>query len=380
MHIPFNKPYVSGNEAIHIASVISKGHLSGNGEYTQKCQKYFEDRYGFGKVLLTNSCTAALEMSAILADIKSGDEVIVPSYTYVSTANAFALRGANIVFADSLPNNPNIDPDKIENLITDKTKALVIVHYAGFACNMDKIVAIAKKHNLILIEDAAHAIESKYKDKYLGTYGDMATFSFHETKNIITGEGGMLAINNEKLYERAEIIWEKGTNRASFNRGEVPCYQWIDIGSSFLPSDLTAAFLFGQLEIIDRIQQKRIKLFDYYYDNLIKIANKYSFKLPDIPEFSTKNGHIFYIVLPSNEVRTKLADYLKSKNIHALFHYLSLHQSPYYKAVNPNAEELKNSQMFTSCLLRLPMYYSLTYDEIDYVVENIHAFFSDINK
>src|SRR6478672_3554143 len=332
--IPFNKPYLTGKETHYIQDAVASGKISGNGIYTQKCQDFFEKKYGFKKALLTTSCTDALEMAAILADLKQGDEVIVPSFTFVSTAIAFIRQGAKIVFADSYADNPNIDADTIESLITSRTKAIVPVHYAGVACDMDKIMELAARYNLIVIEDAAQAIDSFYtsKDgsvKALGSIGHLAAFSFHETKNIISGEGGMLAINDERFIHRAEIIWEKGTNRAEFFRGEINKYGWVDIGSSFLPSEVISAFLWAQIENLDDIQKKRIALWNAYHTGL-SAAQLSNIELPKIPEFATNNGHMFYISLKNIEERERLISKLKLNGYHAVFHYISLHSSDYY--------------------------------------------------
>lgn len=348
--------------ALYVSSGY-KGKLSGNGDFTKLCQKYFEDRYGFKKCLLTTSCTDALEMAAILCDIQPGDEVIVPSYTFVSSALAFVRAGAKIVFADSEPNNPNIDASNIEDLITSKTKVIVPVHYAGVACDMDTIMDIANRHNLLVVEDAAQAIDSYYKGRPLGSIGHLAAFSFHETKNIIAGEGGLLVINDERFIRRAEIIWEKGTNRAEYFRGEVNKYGWVDTGSSFLPSEVVAAFLWAQLEHLDQIQNKRKALWQRYYDNLSNNP-KAKYSLPVIPEFATNNAHMFYLVCNSLEDRTKLIQKLKDSGVLAVFHYLSLHSSPYYKD-KYDGRELPNCDRFADCLVRLPMYYELSVEYVD---------------
>lgn len=370
MSIPFNKPFLVGNELAYIKDALAKGQLSGNGFYTKKCHDFFEKKYGFKKCLLTTSCTDALEMAAILVNIESGDEVIMPSYTFVSTANAFVLRGAKIIFADSRPDIPNIDLDKVEELITPKTKALVIVHYAGIACDMDKALEITKKYNLILIEDAAQAIDSFYKSKPLGSFGHLAAFSFHETKNIISGEGGMLVVNDEKLVKRSEIIWEKGTNRAEFFRGEVNKYGWVDMGSSFLPSELTASFLFAQLENLEMIQNKRKKIWQYYYENLKPLEEKGFIKLPKIPSFATNNAHMFYLICKNGEIRNNLLSGLKQSGILAVFHYLSLHQSQFYREKHDN-RELYFSDMYSDCLVRLPLFFDLNEEELSYIVNKI---------
>lgn len=404
--IPFNKPYLTGKETHYIYEAVNSGKLSGNGIFTKRCQDFFEQRYGFKKCLLTTSCTDALEMAAILCDIQPGDEVIIPSYTFVSTALAFVRQGAKIVFADSLPNHPNIDADKIEALITSRTKVIVPVHYAGVACDMDKIMALADKYNLLVVEDAAQAIDSYYKPlpasplkgeqdtrytnalqlnnptktpplggRGAGTIGHFAAFSFHETKNIISGEGGMLAINDERFIHRAEIIWEKGTNRAEFFRGEVNKYGWVDTGSSFLPSEVIAAFLWAQLENLDDIQNRRKALWQQYYDGLKPLAEKGYFKLPEIPDFATNNGHMFYLVCNSLEDRSKLIAYLKVNDILAVFHYLSLHSSEYY-APKHDRRELPNCDMFADCLVRLPLFYELKEEVLGDIARSIKDFYN----
>lgn len=371
--IPFNKPFLTGNETKYIAEAVQSGKISGDGIFTQKCHKFFESKYGFKKALLTTSCTDALEMAAILLDIKEGDEVIAPSYTFVSTVNAFVLRGAKIIFADSAGDNPNMDVEKVESLITQRTKVLLPVHYAGIACDMDKIMALAKKYNLFVVEDAAQAIDSLYKGKPLGSIGHLAAFSFHETKNIISGEGGLLAINDERFVKRAEIIREKGTNRSSFFRGEVDKYGWVDIGSSFLPSEVIAAFLFAQIENLDQIQAKRRLIWDTYLQRLAPISEG-NFSLPLIPDYATNNAHMFYIVLNSLEERSALIQHLKSLDILTVFHYLSLHKSPFYQDKYTGGE-LKNSDRYQDTLLRLPLYYNLTTAEVDLICQSIGNFF-----
>lgn len=368
--IPFNKPYLTGKEMHYIYQAVYSGKISGNGVYTQKCQQYFQQQYEFKKALLTTSCTDALEMCAILANIQPGDEVIIPSYTFVSTALAFVRQGAKIVFADSGKLHPGVDEDKLESLITPKTKAIVPVHYAGVACDMDKIMALAAKHNLLVIEDAAQAIESYYKGKALGSIGHMAAFSFHETKNINSGEGGLLAINDERFIKRSEIIWEKGTNRAEFFRGEINKYGWVDTGSSFLPSEIIAAYLWAQLENISDIQAKRIQVWQQYYDGLKATAAARGIGLPYIPDYATNNAHMFYLVCNSLEQRTELINKLKSNNILSVFHYLSLHKSPFY-AGQYNGTELKEADRYTDCLVRLPMYYELTPEQIQKIITTI---------
>jgi dTDP-4-amino-4,6-dideoxygalactose transaminase len=372
--IPFNKPYFTGKETEYIKEAVASGHISGNGKYTKKCQQFFEEKYGFKKTLLTTSCTDALEMAAILINLKEGDEVIMPSYTFVSTANAFVLRGAKIVFADSLPNHPNMDCYTLEALITPKTKVIVPVHYAGVACDMDAIMELAKKYNLFVVEDAAQAIDSYYtgKDgikKPLGSIGHLAAFSFHETKNIISGEGGMLAINDEQFINRAEIIWEKGTNRSAFFRGEVDKYGWVDIGSSFLPSEIIAAFLWAQLENLEDIQKTRKSHWEQYNSLLSEWANHNKISLPEIPNYATNNAHMFFLVCKNLEQRTSLIQHLKENNILAVFHYISLHKSPFYKEKHDD-RILPETDKFTDCLLRLPLFYELESDSVVSVLLN----------
>lgn len=359
MKVPFNKPYLTGKEVHYIYDAVATGKISGNGKYTQLSQNYMKQRYSFGKCLLTTSCTDALEMAAILCNVQPGDEVILPSYTFVSTANAFLLRGAILIFCDSRLDHPGIDEDKIEALITDKTKVIVPVHYAGVACDMDKIMALASHYKLYVVEDAAQAIDSYYTGadgvkRALGSIGHFGCFSFHETKNIQCGEGGMLAINDEQFYQRAEIIWEKGTNRSAFFRGEVDKYGWVDVGSSFLPSEVTAAFLWAQLEELDKIQAKRLEHWHAYYE---EYKNNKGFILPVIPKYATNNAHMFYLVAQNIEQRTKFIEYLKDeKGMHAVFHYLSLHHSK----MSTHETQCPESDRYTDCLVRLPLFYELT--------------------
>ncbi|MFN8344543.1 MAG: dTDP-4-amino-4,6-dideoxygalactose transaminase [Spirosomataceae bacterium] len=362
--IPFNKPYLSGKETQYIEEAVKSGKISGDGLFTKRCHTFFEHRYGFTKCLLTTSCTAALEMAAILLNIQSGDEVILPSYTFVSTANAFVLRGAKIIFADSNPLNPNLDAAQLESLITPRTKAIVAVHYAGIACDMEKIMQLAEKYRLFVVEDAAQAIHSYYLDKPLGSIGHLAAFSFHETKNIISGEGGMLVINDPGFIERAEIIREKGTNRSQFFRGEADKYSWVDIGSSFLPSEITAAFLFAQLENVERIQAKRRLLWDYYLERLAPLEKQGRLKLPYLPAYATNNAHIFYLLLADNRERQKVIDTLKAHDILAVFHYLSLHTSPYFQSKH-DGRALVHADRYTDTLLRLPLYFELELSEAE---------------
>lgn len=373
--IGFNVPHLTGNEMCYIETAVRQNvQLSGNGPFTKKCQRFFEDKYGFKKCLLTTSCTDALEMCTMLCDIQPGDEVIVPSYTFVSSALAFVRAGAKIVFANSMRRNPNIDAETIEALITPKTKVIVPVHYAGVACDMDRIMEIAGCHNLIVVEDAAQAIDSYYKGRPLGTIGHLSAFSFHETKNIISGEGGMLGINDERFIRRAEIIWEKGTNRAEFFRGEVNKYGWCDVGSSFLPSEVVAAFLWAQLEELENIQNKRKRLWNKYYELLAPIAAKGYFTMPDTPDYATNNAHMFYLVCNSLEERTALIKYLRENEVQAVFHYLSLHSSPYYQDKH-DGRALPNCDYYADCLVRLPMYYDLEDKDVERICGLIKEFY-----
>lgn len=379
--IDFNRPHLTGKEAHYMYQAVSKGKLSGNGDFTKKCQQFFQDRYGFKKCLLTTSGTDALEMCAMLCDLKPGDEVIIPSYTFVSTALAFLREGAKVVFADSMKRNPNLDADTIESLITPRTKVIVPVHYAGVACDMDKIMEIANRHNLLVVEDAAQAIDSFYTSNIkhqtlpLGGIGHLAAFSFHETKNITAGgEGGLLVVNDERFIRRAEILWEKGTNRAEFFRGEVNKYGWVDMGSSFLPAEINAAFLWAQLENLDEIQAKRKALWETYYKLLTPLADKHYFALPDIPEYASNNAHMFYLLLPDLEKRTALINYLKEHDIQAVFHYLSLHSSEFYKNKH-DGRELPECDRYMDTLVRLPLFYDLEIEQVELICKTIEEFF-----
>ena len=378
-NIPFNKPYLTGKENHYIYQAVASGKISGDGTFTKQCHEFFEKKFGFKKCLLTTSCTDALEMAAILINIEAGDEVIMPSYTFVSTSNAFVLRGAKIVFADSDTLNPNLDVTKLEALITPKTKAIVPVHYAGIACEMDAIMELANKYNLFVIEDAAQAIDSYYTDKNgitkpLGSIGHLSAFSFHETKNIMAGEGGMLVINDEQFMARAEIIREKGTNRSAFFRGEIDKYGWVDMGSSFLPSDIIAAFLFAQLENLENIQNKRKEIWNYYYKVLKSLEEKGYLKLPYLPDFASNNAHMFYVVCKNLEERQGLINALKKNNVLSVFHYLSLHKSPYYLSKH-DGRELPNSDFYSDSLLRLPMYYELTNEDLILITKTIFEYY-----
>ena len=379
--IDFNRPHLTGKEAHYMYQAVSKFHLSGNGEYTKKCQQFFEERYGFKKCLLTTSGTDALEMCAMLCDLKPGDEVIIPSYTFVSTALAFLREGAKVVFVDSMERNPNLDAEAIEALITPRTKVIVPVHYAGVACDMDRIMEIAEKHNLLVVEDAAQAVDSFYTSNIkhqtlpLGGIGHLSAFSFHETKNITAGgEGGLLVVNDERFIRRAEILWEKGTNRAEFFRGAVNKYGWVDMGSSFLPAEINAAFLWAQLENLDEIQAKRKALWETYYKLLTPLADKHYFALPDIPEYANNNAHMFYLVCRNLEERTALIKFLKEHDIQAVFHYLSLHSSEYYRSKH-DGRELPECDRYMDTLIRLPLFYDLEMEEVELVCEKIKEFF-----
>jgi dTDP-4-amino-4,6-dideoxygalactose transaminase len=379
--INFNQPHLTGKEAHYMYEAVSTCKLSGNGRFTKACQAWFEQRYGFRKALLTTSGTDALEMCAMLCNLKPGDEVIVPSYTFVSTALAFLREGAKVVFADSMTRNPNIDVDTLEALITPRTKVIVPVHYAGVACGMDAILSIANKHNLLVVEDAAQAIDSYYTSNIkhqtlpLGSIGHLAAFSFHETKNVTAGgEGGLLVVNDERFVRRAEIIWEKGTNRAEFFRGEVNKYGWVDMGSSFLPSEVNAAFLWAQLENLDEIQAKRKTLWETYFQRLKPLSEKGFFTLPDIPAYATNNAHMFYIVLPDLEARTALLEYLKEHGVGAVFHYLSLHSSPYYQTRH-DGRSLPNCDRYADCLLRLPLFFDLSVETVNDICDRIATYY-----
>jgi dTDP-4-amino-4,6-dideoxygalactose transaminase len=373
--IPFNKSFIVGKELFYIAQAVLSGHIAGDGMFTMKCQKLMENMLGAKKILLTNSCTSALEMAAILCEVGPGDEVIMPSFTFVSTANAFYIRGAKIIFVDIRPDTLNIDETKIKEVITDNTKVIVPVHYAGVSCNMDSVMEIAKNNNIDVVEDAAQGLYAKYHDKFLGTIGDIGTYSFHETKNYISGEGGAIVINNPIYIERAEIIREKGTNRKKFFRGEVDKYTWVDIGSSYLPSDIIAAFLYAQLENIEKINKRREDLYNYYYRGLIQLVNNGFIRLPFISRECKSNHHLFYILLNDVNTRDALMNYLKSKGILAVFHYIPLHLSKVGRTIGCDNRNLKVTERCSDCLLRLPFYYELTHEEQDEIIDNIKYFF-----
>lgn len=370
--IPFNKPYCSGRELKYIEQVCHSTTMSGNGDFTKKCHKFFEEKYGFKKVLLCTSGTDALEMCAMLCDLKPDDEVIVPSYTFVSTALAFLREGAKVVFADSGSENPNITLDNIKPLVTDKTKVIAVVHYAGVACDMDAIMQFANERGILVVEDAAHSVDSYYKAKPLGGIGHLGAFSFHETKNISSGEGGMLVVNDERFIRRAEIIWEKGTNRAEFYRGMVNKYGWCDMGSSFLPSEFNAAYLWAQLEQMDDIQGKRKHIWELY-DKGLRGRVDSRIVIPSLPNFATNNAHMYYLLCPSLEYRSKLMSYLKENGVQTTFHYLPLHSSSYYHNKH-DGRELVNCDRYGDTLVRLPLYYELTDSEVAFITQLIVSF------
>ena len=361
--IHFNRPYLTGKETDYIRQAVADGKISGNGEFTHRCQEFFESRYGIRKCLLTTSCTDALEMAAILSGVGPGDEVIVPSYTFVSSALAFVRQGAKVVFADSRADEPNIDAAQIESLVTPRTKVIVPVHYAGCACDMDAITAIAERHGLIVVEDAAQAVESFWKGRPLGGIGHMACFSFHETKNVISGEGGMLVVNDERFVRRAEIIWEKGTNRAEFFRGEVNKYGWVDVGSSFLPSEIVSAFLWAQLENVDEIQSARKRIWERYFDFFSSFRPAHvGLGLPKIPEGATNNAHMFYLLFPDLSSRTDFIAKMRARDILCVFHYLPLHSSEFYRERH-DGRALPNCDRYADTLVRLPLYCGLGADQ-----------------
>lgn len=369
--IQFNRPYMCGKELDYISLANNRHQFAGDGEFTKKCQKILESYTKSQKVMLTHSCTAALEMSAILLDIKKGDEVILPSYTFVSTANAFVLRGATPVFVDIRPDTLNIDEKKIENAITNKTKAIIPVHYAGVACEMDLILDIAQRNNIAVVEDAAQGILASYKGMALGSIGDIGAYSFHETKNIISGEGGAILINNNKYIPRAEIIREKGTNRSRFFRGEVDKYTWEDIGSSYLPGEITAAFLCAQLEMSEEITKKRIAIWNNYNQRLKELENSGLLSLPKVPEYVQHNAHMYYIIVNSTKNRDEIINHLKEKNIYATFHYVPLHSSPGGEKFSRCSGSMKVTEGLSKRLIRLPLWIGLSDDQIDYIVSNL---------
>jgi dTDP-4-amino-4,6-dideoxygalactose transaminase len=373
--IPFNVPPYTGNEKKYITAAIDSHKICGDGEFTKKCHVWFEKNTKTKKALLTTSCTHALEMASILCNIQAGDEVIMPSYTFVSTANSFVLRGAKIIFVDIRPDTMNIDEKLIESAITNMTKVIVPVHYAGVSCEMDEINKIAKKHKLLVVEDAAQGVMSKYKNKPLGTLGDFGCYSFHETKNYSSGEGGLLLIKNKKYIERAEIIREKGTNRSKFFRGQVDKYTWMDVGSSYLPSEFNAAYLYAQLEVANKINKNRLKSWNLYYKKLKELEIKGKITLPIIPKTCTHNAHMFYIKCENLEQRTKLITFLKESDILSVFHYIPLHSSPAGKRFGVFHGKDNFTTKESERILRLPMYYNIKSKEINFIVSKINNFY-----
>jgi len=382
MNIPFNRPYLTGNELQYIYDAIHSlnegGHISGDGKYTKMVQTFFQSKFGARNVLMTTSCTTALELATRLLNLKPGDEVIVPSYTFSSTANAILLAGAKPVFTDIQEDTLNIDPDEIRKKITPKTRAIYPVHYAGVSCAMDEIMEIAQNHDLKVVEDAAQGVNAKYKGKYLGTIGDFGCYSFHETKNYVCGEGGALLINSEDqtYFERAEILREKGTNRNKFIRGEIDKYTWVDIGSSYLPSDLLAAFLYAQLEKLDEIQSMRTDLWNNYYLTLKPYAEAGKIRLPTIPGYVEHNAHLFYILFRDEQIRDHIMNVLKKRGISAVFHYIPLHSSPFGRGLGNKVGDLPVTEDLSWRLLRLPMYAGITNEEWDFIKKNLESTFS----
>lgn len=375
--IPFNKPFIVGKELYYIAQAVQNGHLSGDGPFTKKCNAWLEEHFNAKKVLLTHSCTAALEMAAILCDIQPGDEFIVPSYTFVSTVNAFVLRGGIPRFIDIRPDTMNMDEKLVEAAITPNTKVIVPVHYAGVGCNMDTIMDIAQRHNLLVVEDAAQGVCATYKGKYLGTIGHLGCYSFHETKNFICGEGGALVVNDERFFERSEIIREKGTNRSQFFRGMVDKYTWVDIGSSYLPSEMIAAFLYAQLEESDKITEKRLSIWDTYHECLAGLEACGKLRCPFIPPDCGHNAHMYYILLEDLDERTRLIKFLKERDIHPVFHYVPLHNSPKgTELCGGKAPSLPLTEEYSDRLLRLPCYYELTLEQVKGICKVIEEYFA----
>jgi dTDP-4-amino-4,6-dideoxygalactose transaminase len=374
INVDFNRPVLVGNEIEYIRQAVENGHISGDGPFTKKCHAFLEKELGVQKALLTTSCTHALEMSAILLDIQPGDEVIIPDFTFVSTINAFVLRGARPVFLDVRPDTLNLDESRLEGAITPRTKAIVPVHYAGVGCEMDAILEIARRHNIPIVEDNAHGLFGKYKGKYLGTFGSMASQSFHETKNFTSGEGGALLINDPLLVERAEIIREKGTNRSRFFRGQVDKYTWVDIGSSYLPSDILAAFLFAQFEQREKIQLHRQQVWEMYYAGLKDWADVHGVHLPCIPDHCEQSYHMFYMLLPTLELRQNLIAYLRERGVYSVFHYLPLHLSDMGQSFGGKMGDCSVTERVSDQLIRLPFYNGLTSAEQEQVIDLIQEF------
>ena len=373
MKIPFNKPYMTGKELWNISQAHASGHLAGDGGFTKKCSNWLEQRIGCQKALLTHSCTAALEIAAMLADLGPGDEVIMPSYTFVSTANAFVLRGATPVFVDIRPDTLNIDEDKIEAAITSRTKAIVPVHYAGVSCEMDPIMDIARRHNLLVIEDAAQGIMSTYKGRPLGSIGHMAALSFHETKNIIAGEGGALLINDPRFVERAEVIREKGTNRSQFFRGQVDKYTWVDVGSSYLPGEIVAAFLWAQMEEADAINRRRLEIWANYHQWFASLEKAGKVQRPTVPRECTHNAHMYYLLLPDLATRTRVITRLRERGIQTVFHYIPLHSSPVGARLGRASDDMRHTDQAGERLLRLPLWLGLEDEQAEVIAEIVGA-------
>ena len=374
--IPFNRPFLTGRELAYIQQAAAAAQLAGNGRFTRHCQEWLEKRIGARRALLTHSCTAALEMAALLIDLQPGDEVIMPSFTFVSTANAFALRGARPVFVDIRPDTLNIDEAQVEAAITNRTKAIVLVHYAGVACEMDRLMAIADRRGIVVIEDAAHALLSRYKERPLGSFGQLATLSFHETKNVISGEGGALLINDPQYVERAEILWEKGTNRSKFFRGQVDKYTWVDLGSSFLPGELMAAFLWAQLEQADDITAQRLKIWNEYFD-ASHVLEPLGLRLPVVPPECTHNGHLFHLLIPPQARQADVLRDLNARGVNAVFHYIPLHSSPAGLRYGRAAAPMPVTDDYSNRIVRLPLWVGLPFDApqtvIDRVIEVLSA-------
>ena len=377
MKIPFNKPFIAGKELYYIAQAVAFGNIAGDGVYTKQCARILEDQFGVDRVLMTPSCTAALEMAAMLCGVGPGDEVILPSYTFVSTANAFVLQGARPVFVDIRPDTLNLDEDLIERAITDRTKVICPVHYAGVGCEMDRIMEIAERHGLLVVEDAAQGVNAFYRGRALGSIGHLGAYSFHETKNYICGEGGALCINDGRLLERAEIIRDKGTNRQSFFRGQVDKYTWVDVGSSYVPSEICCAFLYAQLEMLEEIAARRSAIHDVYRSALRPLEADGLLRLPHIPEECASNDHMFYVLLPDRQTRDDLVEYLKDREIQAVFHYVPLHDSPMGRKLGRADGNLPVTEEFSGGLLRLPFYYEISEEEQLRVIESIQVFFEE---
>lgn len=375
MSIPFNKPFSSGKEFEYMKDAISRGKISGDGHYSKLVHSFLESRFGTRKALFVTSGTAALEMAALLANLHEGDEVILPSYTFVSTANAFILRNAKVVFADIEPDTLNVDPTSIDSKINDKTKVIVPVHYAGISCQMDEIVSLASKHELLIIEDAAQGVNAKYKDKYLGTIGHFGCYSFHETKNFQCGEGGAILLNDPGYIERAEFVREKGTNRNKFFRGEIDKYTWVDVGSSYIGSDLLAAYLWAQLEVLEDIQSRRKHLFNTYFEELQPLEEHGLLRLPRIPSYASPNYHMFYFLMPDEGSRNRMLEHLKASKIHAIFHYIPLHLSPMGRAMGCKQGDLPVTESLAGRIVRLPLFNELSKEEVHRIVLAVRNYY-----